>query len=152
MIDLGNYLQYFNPLIEKLSNLRRWVASLSHLWSRKVDVLNRGFSGYNSRWGLAIIDDVVISLRPNVIIIFFGANDAVVAEGSTYVPLEEYKLNIERMVLRIRKVTLTTSLYAIFLSTNFVACIHERCIISLRRLYHCVRQYSSRRHRLGRMN
>lgn len=26
-----------------------WVAMLSDWWSRKVDVFNRGFSGYNSR-------------------------------------------------------------------------------------------------------
>ena len=86
---------------------------MSHLWSRKVDVLNRGFSGYNSRWGLAIIDEVVISLRPDVIVIFFGANDAVVAEGETHVPLQEYKFNIEKMVLKIRKVIFAVPLSVI---------------------------------------
>jgi lysophospholipase L1-like esterase len=48
--------------------------------------------------------EVVISLRPDMVLIFFGANDAVVAGGSTYVSLNEYQNNIEQMVIAIGKV------------------------------------------------
>lgn len=66
--------------------------------------MNRGFSGYNSRWGLSIMDEVVISLRPDIVLIFFGANDAVIAGGSTFVSLNEYEENIEKMISVIAKV------------------------------------------------
>lgn len=66
---------------------------------------NRGFSGYNSRWGLSIIKEVVIDQQPQLVVIFFGANDAVVDAGSTFVPLLEYSSNIESMVVAIRQVS-----------------------------------------------
>src|SRR4051812_26127614 len=54
-----------------------WISNLAYWWSRRVDILNRGFSGYNSKWGLSIVDSVVISEAPNLVFVFFGANDAV---------------------------------------------------------------------------
>ena len=68
-------------------------------------MLNRGFSGFNSRWGLSMIKDVVISHRPHLVIIFFGANDAVIEEGGSFVPLDEYKKNLETMVTTIQTVS-----------------------------------------------
>jgi lysophospholipase L1-like esterase len=97
---------------------------LSHFWSRRVDIVNRGFSGYNSRWGLSIIEEVVISLRPDMVLIFFGANDAVVAGGSTYVSLNEYEENIEKMITVIGKVIVVISR-----SKRFSAYIVGRCIV-----------------------
>jgi lysophospholipase L1-like esterase len=37
-----------------------WVACLSNYWTRKVDVINRGFSGYNSRWGMHVIIRIIV--------------------------------------------------------------------------------------------
>jgi lysophospholipase L1-like esterase len=49
MISIAPLLQHgFDP---KNSG---WVASLSNYWTRKVDVINRGFSGYNSKMGMYI--------------------------------------------------------------------------------------------------
>jgi lysophospholipase L1-like esterase len=83
-----------------------WVASMGHFWARKVDIINRGFSGYNSRWGLSIVD-AVLAHNPQLVVIFFGANDAVVKEGETFVPLEEFTSNIEKIVLTLMKVNLS---------------------------------------------
>lgn len=68
-------------------------------------MLNRGFSGCNSRWGLSMMKEVVIPHHPHLVVIFFGANDAVVAEGGSFVPLHEYKENIEKMVALIQTVS-----------------------------------------------
>ena len=56
-----------------------------------------------SRWGLRIFEDVVLSARPDVVIIFFGANDAVDEKVPQHVPLEEYRVNLRSMVVSIRK-------------------------------------------------
>lgn len=35
-----------------------WGASLAHHFSRRVDFLVRGYSGYNTRWALKVLDKV----------------------------------------------------------------------------------------------
>lgn len=77
-----------------------WVASLTNLWIRRVDVSNRGFGGYNTRWAMKIYEEVVLSQRPDIVFIFFGANDAVVQEHKQHVPLEEYRQNLLYMAKR----------------------------------------------------
>lgn len=36
-----------------------WGARLAHQFYRKVDVVNRGLGGYNSRWAVQLVDDVL---------------------------------------------------------------------------------------------
>jgi lysophospholipase L1-like esterase len=67
-------------------------------------VLNRGFSGYNSRWGASIVKDIA-RLRPDLVTVFFGANDAVVNEAPTHISLAEYEINLTKIVKEIRRVS-----------------------------------------------
>eukprot|EP01039_Chlorochromonas_danica_P005880 gene5880-6475_t len=80
-----------------------WVAMLAHWWSRRVDVINRGYSGYNSRWAKKIIDQILPDQRPDLIFVFFGANDAVDASVLQHVPLDEYEGNMRYIVQYIKK-------------------------------------------------
>eukprot|EP01038_Epipyxis_sp_PR26KG_P012407 gene12407-16640_t len=85
-----------------------WVGLLQIWYSRKVDVVNRGYSGYNSRWAKYILQSAVISEKPDLIFIFFGANDASISytygiEDSQYILLEKYSQNIEEMIKWIQK-------------------------------------------------
>lgn len=97
-----------------------WVAAFAFHWYRRVDVLNRGYSGYNSRWyefdsfslqftssprGLSLVDQMVISEQPDFITVFFGANDAVDERVLQHVPLSEYESNIRKIVSRIKAVS-----------------------------------------------
>jgi lysophospholipase L1-like esterase len=81
-----------------------WISSLAYWWSRRVDVLNRGFSGYNTKWGLSITDKVVIAESPDLIFVFFGANDAVDVQVTQHVPLENFKQNMQQIISKIQKV------------------------------------------------
>ena len=87
-----------------------WVASLSSYWIRRMDVINRGFSGYTTKWGLALFDTVVIDQKPDVIFLFFGANDAVVAEHAQHVPLGEYQSNLDIMTKKAKEIGATVFL------------------------------------------
>ena len=78
--------------------LFRWVVQLADYWTRKVDVINRGYSGYNTRLGLNMVREVVLPLKPAFVTIFFGANDASVEATPHHVPLEEFASNLEKMV------------------------------------------------------
>jgi lysophospholipase L1-like esterase len=86
----------------------RWVARLGEWWSRKVDIINRGYSGYNTKWALKIFNEVVLSLKPNFVIIFYGANDAAIESSVQYVPLTVYQQNLITFVQRIQEVCLSS--------------------------------------------
>lgn len=89
--------------------IRGWVSQLGNWWTRRVDLLNRGFSGYNSRWGRIIVDKVVIKEKPDFLFVFFGANDAIDPTVLQHVPLEEYEENLREIILKVKRVRDTTS-------------------------------------------
>ncbi len=74
-----------------------WLCEFANYWTRRVDVINRGFSGYNSRWGVLIVEEVVVSELPDIVFVFFGANDAVDTWVGQHVPLSEYQNNMEKI-------------------------------------------------------
>lgn len=80
---------------------------LEYYEGRRVDVVNRGFSGYNSRWIRQIILDIAL---PDVVqeslfvTILLGANDSVSAESPQHVPLDEYIDNITAIVMHLRSI------------------------------------------------
>lgn len=60
-----------------------WGAALAHHFARKLDVVNRGFGGYNSRWALKLLEQVLAQAQGQrqqvaLMTIWFGANDAAV--------------------------------------------------------------------------
>ena len=83
-----------------------WGAWIADRYQRRADVLNRGFSGYNSEWFLrfASTDEGKADLfdhdNVKIVTIFFGANDASDSElnARQHVPLDRYKSNINEIV------------------------------------------------------
>jgi len=77
-----------------------WGAQLADYFPRKADFLNRGFSGYNTDWGRLILPRLVKKeALPDVVVVFFGANDSAILELNSHqhVPLERYKTNLAAM-------------------------------------------------------
>lgn len=82
--------------------------ALQNLYQRKLDVINRGFSGYSSRHGTYILPKILAGelnqKEDNVklITIFFGTNDATLLQDELAdlqrVPIEEYEKNIDQLV------------------------------------------------------
>jgi len=80
-----------------------WGALLADKLQRRVDVVNRGFSGYNTRWCRMLIDQVFSDESPErlaCVVILLGSNDAADPEvlEQTHVPLTEYEDNLSNMV------------------------------------------------------
>lgn len=80
-----------------------WGALIADKLQRKCDVLNRGFSGYNSTWCQIILPHVVDARLANetvAMVIFLGANDSNLYKGNPHqhVPLEDYKNNLLQMI------------------------------------------------------
>jgi lysophospholipase L1-like esterase len=82
-----------------------WASLLASAYSRRADVLNRGFSGYNTRHALDILPRV-FGTPPDEGILFctvlFGANDSALPGERQHVPMDEYKENLYKIVTSIR--------------------------------------------------
>eukprot|EP00475_Leptophrys_vorax_P028644 TRINITY_DN41599_c0_g1_i1.p1 TRINITY_DN41599_c0_g1~~TRINITY_DN41599_c0_g1_i1.p1 ORF type:complete len:277 (+),score=58.37 TRINITY_DN41599_c0_g1_i1:44-832(+) len=82
-----------------------WVALLQERYSRKLDVLNRGYSGYNTTQALHVavklnhVVETAPDRRVQLVLIFFGANDAAVPDVSPWqhVPLDSYVKNLTEL-------------------------------------------------------
>ncbi|CAG8460010.1 23825_t:CDS:2 [Cetraspora pellucida] len=82
-----------------------WVAALQSSYVRKFDVLNRGFSGYNTEWAKILLPQLLPknyspSNFPKIILltIFFGANDAAIESSIQHINIDKYKENLIHMV------------------------------------------------------
>ncbi|XP_044495768.1 GDSL esterase/lipase At5g45920-like [Mangifera indica] len=85
-----------------------WGSSLANHFSRTVDVVLRGYSGYNTRWALKVIDSVFSAEKdgdgdgaPAAVTVFFGANDACIPDRCSafqHVPVDEYKQNLHSII------------------------------------------------------
>ncbi|KAG8124252.1 hypothetical protein E2320_019608 [Naja naja] len=81
-----------------------WGASLANRLARKCDVLNRGLSGYNTRWAKIVLPRLIHKDHNagNIlaVTVFFGANDSALKDEnpSQHVPLEEYADNLKSMI------------------------------------------------------
>ncbi|XP_052475883.1 isoamyl acetate-hydrolyzing esterase 1 homolog [Carassius gibelio] len=76
-----------------------WGSEISHKVARKCDVVNRGLSGYNTRWAKFVlprtvpISDAAIA----AVTVFFGANDCALEDKNPlqHVPLQEFTENLK---------------------------------------------------------
>ncbi|PVU92860.1 hypothetical protein BB559_003563 [Furculomyces boomerangus] len=110
-----------------------WVSKLSDVYARKADVINRGLSGYNTRWGKyafanifplsdqkkqefnskfyesadakdkRIIDAIRNSTETDncnaeLLVIFFGGNDAAIENRSQHISLDEFSKNLSEII------------------------------------------------------
>lgn len=89
-----------------------WGATLANVYQRRADVLNRGYSGYNTRFYLQLpplLEEEEEEKHNTVVlaVIFFGANDAALLEQDAHhhVPLDEYQLNLATLVEQTRRWT-----------------------------------------------
>lgn len=80
-------------------------AALQSQVKRRFDVLNRGFSGYNTSNALRLLPDIFPPPTPNgpkleYLFVLFGANDACVRlpTNHQHVPLDRYKENLVRII------------------------------------------------------
>ena len=84
-----------------------WVCGLQEAYRRRADVLNRGYSGYSSRFARAMLPRIFGAERRYLFTtVFFGANDAADAASkpAQHVPLEEYEENMAVIVEAARAV------------------------------------------------
>ncbi|KAI3905795.1 hypothetical protein MKW92_024551 [Papaver armeniacum] len=94
---------YGDSITEQSFKPNGWGSALANTYTRKVDVVVRGYGGYNSRWALFLLQTLLVGYTnpPVAVTIFFGANDAALLGRTSerqHVPVEEYKENLRKIV------------------------------------------------------
>ena len=80
-----------------------WAARLGELYARRADVVNRGLSGYNTRWVLPELPVLLggAAAGAALVVVWLGANDAALSGGDSaaqHVPLAEYRDNLRAIL------------------------------------------------------
>ncbi|XP_053290196.1 isoamyl acetate-hydrolyzing esterase 1 homolog [Pleuronectes platessa] len=86
-----------------------WGADIANRLARKCDVVNRGLSGYNSRWAKIVLprlisshssDDNINNNNIAAVTVFFGANDCSLEDKNPqqHIPLQEYSENLKEII------------------------------------------------------
>ncbi|KAJ5888665.1 Esterase SGNH hydrolase-type subgroup [Penicillium taxi] len=76
-------------------------AQLQEAYSRKLDVINRGFSGYSTAHAIQVFPKFFPSpeiANVRFMTIFFGANDACVPGHEQHVSLEQFTANLKEII------------------------------------------------------
>ncbi|KAJ3701204.1 hypothetical protein LUZ61_004909 [Rhynchospora tenuis] len=90
-----------------------WGASLANHFTRRADVILRGYSGYTTRFALKIIEKTMEGIGGDekspvtAVTVFFGANDAALPDrrhGLLHVPLAEYQKNLKSIYAYFKKI------------------------------------------------
>ncbi|KAG8420114.1 isoamyl acetate-hydrolyzing esterase [Metarhizium acridum] len=100
------FILYGASIMEQASTQERGFAlapALQQAYIRRLDVVNRGFSGFNSEQGLRVLPKIMPDpqqTRVRFMAILFGSNDACFpdAENGQHVPLDQYKKNLVKLL------------------------------------------------------
>ncbi|KAE9618165.1 hypothetical protein Lal_00041868 [Lupinus albus] len=118
------FLLFGSSIVQHSFFHQGWASILSHLYARKADIVLRGYSGWNSRRALQVLDKVLpknASEQPSLVILYFGGNDSILPHPSglgQHVPLQEYIENMRKIVTHIKSLSKNT--HIIFLSAPSV--------------------------------
>lgn len=83
-------------------------SALSHAFRRRADVLNRGLSGYSSKWMGSQFERVKKEMMEDpevfMVVLMIGTNDSVLKGNPHHVDIFEFERNVSKMVKEITNV------------------------------------------------
>ena len=96
----GRLLLLGDSLTQQSFSIGGWGARVADHFQRRLDVINRGFSGYTSPWINVALPEIFSSLVGiDAVTIFLGANDAALPlNHRQHVPLEMYKSYLSEII------------------------------------------------------
>lgn len=105
----AQFVLFGDSITEQSFRAGGWGAALADTYSRKADIIVRGYGGYNTRWALFLLNHLFplnCSTAPAAATIFFGANDAALLGRTSerqHVHVEEYTENLKKIVHHLKK-------------------------------------------------
>ncbi|KAL7414348.1 SGNH hydrolase-type esterase domain-containing protein [Mrakia frigida] len=91
---------------------------LAYSYCRKLDVINRGFGGYNTEWAIPILEQTLASTTSSspeikLMTIWFGANDACISPSPQHLSLSKFTSNLHKIITLVRTSSPSTSIVLI---------------------------------------
>jgi isoamyl acetate esterase len=81
-----------------------WAGLLSAAYVRRADVLNRGYSGYNTRHVVDLLPSILGRLDKTLFCtVWLGANDATMESDPQHVSISDYESNLQTIIKQIRE-------------------------------------------------
>jgi len=78
------WVLFGDSITQKAFSTGGWASVLADTWQRRVDVINRGYSGYNSRFATHLLNHIFPPSTPvQLVTVFFGANDAALPDRTS---------------------------------------------------------------------
>ncbi|CAN6565402.1 unnamed protein product [Malus baccata var. baccata] len=114
------FVLFGSSIVQMSYDRRGWGAILADIYSRRADILLRGYLGWNSRRAVNVLDQVFpkdAAVKPSLVIVYFGGNDSMGPHPSglgPHVPLPEYIENMRKIASHLK--SLSDSTRIIFLS------------------------------------
>ncbi|KAH6836966.1 SGNH hydrolase-type esterase superfamily protein [Perilla frutescens var. hirtella] len=105
------FVLFGSSIVQMSFNVGGWGAVFADLYARKADVMLRGYSGWNSRMALQVLDKVFPKdepVQPSLVILYFGGNDSTNPHPSglgSHVPLPEFIENMRKMITHIKSLS-----------------------------------------------
>ncbi|XP_067878515.1 isoamyl acetate-hydrolyzing esterase 1 homolog isoform X2 [Heterodontus francisci] len=87
-----------------------WGGAIANRLVRRCDLLNRGLSGYNTKWALNVLPKIITQPTNQATIaavaVFFGANDSTLKDVNPvqHIPLTEYTENLKRIIQYLKSI------------------------------------------------
>ncbi|CDZ98401.1 Isoamyl acetate-hydrolyzing esterase [Phaffia rhodozyma] len=92
---------------------------LAYSYCRKLDVINRGYGGYNTEWALPILDQASLDTRTDLILpreeqltngspkieimtVWFGANDACLPPSAQHLSISDFSNNLDKIITSVQ--------------------------------------------------
>ncbi|KAL3617512.1 GDSL esterase/lipase cprd49 [Castilleja foliolosa] len=105
------FVLFGSSIVQMSYNLGGWGSVLADLYARKADVVLRGYSGWNTKMALKILENVFpkdAAVQPSLVVLYFGGNDATNPHPSglgAHVPLPEFVDNMKKMIVHIKSLS-----------------------------------------------
>ncbi|KAK1377429.1 GDSL esterase/lipase CPRD49 [Heracleum sosnowskyi] len=117
----AKFVVFGSSIVQYAFHNNGWLSILADLYSRKADIVLRGYAGWNSRRALQVLDKVfpkTADVHPDLVIVYFGGNDSMKPHPSglgPHVPIAEYVENMKEIAHHVTSLSEKTRV--IFLSS-----------------------------------
>lgn len=115
LVSYGQIVLFGDSITEQSFNpeYSGFGTALANICARRLDIINRGFSGYTTDQAVELLPRIFPTRKDDVqlILLFFGANDAVLPGFDQHVPVDRFRANLRSILtsesLRGKTVVLT---------------------------------------------